>query len=145
MLSGKARQQRLELGAYNIDAGAAVLAESVVVMGHEYFAELDLAPKTVPDAVDDTQALEELYGAINGSAVNCGHALLIEANCGDRATLGKQFKNALARRSQAIARTFQGFAKSLEHRFSIGDCDGFAKMYDALNQMALHFYVYKNT
>lgn len=51
-------KQGFELLMGNVDSFTAILAHCVVMVGGEYFAQLDLGFKAVPNAVYNAQALE---------------------------------------------------------------------------------------
>lgn len=126
MLFGEAGEQALKFGLDNVDANAALLADGVVVMGCKDLAELDLAFKTVPNAVNNAEFFKQFHSAVYRGAVQMGLAMLGQASGCDGANLGQLFKYHLSSSRKAAVRAFERLFKSRNHRYSI--CDIVAKM-----------------
>ncbi len=59
----------LQLWIDNVDSLSAGLANGMVVMWGEYFAELYMTPQALPDTIHDAQPFKQYHGSIHGSSI----------------------------------------------------------------------------
>ena len=91
----------------------------MVVMRGEDFAEFNLAFETMPDTVDDPEALEECDRAIRSGSIDCRCAGPSELSGGCWSLLEQLFENSLSGKRVAIAGIFENFFESINHVDSI--------------------------
>lgn len=105
-LTSDFREQLFKLGVDNIKADTAMLARSMVVMRREYLTELDLTFEAVPDAVNDTEFLEEHNSAVSCSSIDLRCARFCKLCRGRRAAFLELFEDNLSRLGVAVAGVF---------------------------------------